>query len=417
MCLYEAESGDKDMSEVMSFISDGYKQHYDIREDGVNYYAYQECGTRKESSITAEVATQVGQQLLVSETMSMDTIEGMQEELKRTTVDLNGKGRVHCSISIASESMRVSSYLQSASDTRKYSACQIAITSDLLSVQRTYPLQSELQKVIKEFLLTWKTTLLGIERNIKRRYVDSKATVVFAGGSGGFFIHEVFGHLVEGDSVTRSKSLLRKNYDVGDAIGAKNLTVVDDPSFNKTSTFLNMIDDEGVEMNEICMIKNGKLAGYLCDSVSSQSIDNGEAFIGCARRQSYKHASMPRMRSTRVSPCNRGGDLEAYINVYKTIVIVDNAIAGRVNPNTGAFALQCSGRLVIDGEQEGTLPSMVITGNVFEALPDIVAIGSDLSSYQVFCGKRGQHVPVSIESPTMVIEPLTVGGDLYAYND
>lgn len=405
------------MTELKSFLSDGFKQHYDFRTGGVNYYGYSECGIRKELSASTKVLTQAGQQNFALSKLSPATIHGIQEILERITFQLSGRGRAHCSVSFANESVEVDSQHASIGDSREYSACQVAITSSLLSVQRTYPLHDGLLVEIEKFLTSWETTLRAIEGKSKQQYDNKKSTVVFSEGSGGFFVHEVFGHLVEGDSVARSASLLRRKYALGDVIGASDLTVVDDPEFNKTSTFLNRIDDEGVEMHKICMIKNGVLAGYLCDTSSSKNIENGEAFIGCARRQSFKYSSIPRMRSTRVLGCKNGGNLEIFLKAYRLVVIVENAIAGRVNPNTGAFALQCAGRLVQDGQQVGVLPSMVITGNVFEALPDVVAIGSDLSSYQVFCGKRGQHVPVSIESPTMVIEPLSVFGDFYANNN
>lgn len=80
---------------------------------------------------------------------------------------------------------------------------------------------------------------------------ESPTTIVFAEGTGGFLIHEILGHMVEGDFVTKGISLFGNKISIGDKIGAENLNVIDDPFEFSDYIGLCNIDDEGETLSEI----------------------------------------------------------------------------------------------------------------------------------------------------------------------
>ena len=73
------------------------------------------------------------------------------------------------------------------------------------------------------------------------------------------------------------------------------MTVIDNGELPNRRGSLN-IDDEGTIAREKVLIENGVLKGYMVDKLSGGIM--GIESTGSGRRQSYKHAPMPRMTNT-----------------------------------------------------------------------------------------------------------------------
>ena len=50
----------------------------------------------------------------------------------------------------------------------------------------------------------------------------------------------------------------------------------------------------------------------------------------------------------------------------------------------------------------------VVTGNVFQTLFDIDAVGDDLQFFSGTCGKNGQSLPTTTGGPTIRVKKLTI---------
>lgn len=110
--------------------------------------------------------------------------------------------------------------------------------------------------------------LTELDRKATRRRIDIPTTptvVVFAPGAGGYFIHEVFGHMLEGDFVSKGSSAIGKVVRLGERVGPSFLNIVDDPTEFKEHIGLNKVDDEGEPLTRISLVVNGILQAYLCD--------------------------------------------------------------------------------------------------------------------------------------------------------
>lgn len=231
-------------------------------------------------------------------------------------------------------------------------------------------------------------------------------TVIFPPGTGGYFIHEVFGHMLEGDLVSQGVSVFGKHIHLGDRIGPDFLNVADDPAGFSEHIGLAAVDDEGEPLNRIPLVSAGTLSGYICDRETAALLGDGVG-AGCARRQSYKHKAVPRMRSTFVSPTGTGNDLNQIIADTESGFLVSQLIAGNVNPMTGDFMLICgNGYVIVDGQITTPVRGVTLYGNALTAMRTIDTIGSDFKMIPLQCAKAGQILPVCAGSPTIRVHDL-----------
>jgi len=238
-------------------------------------------------------------------------------------------------------------------------------------------------------------------------------TVVFAPGTAGFFIHEVLGHLLESDIISRKVSVFGNKIKLGDRISIKEFTVIDTVAGYENYLGLNKIDDEGTELNSINLIKEGILSGYICNK-STGEIIGFKGFSGNARRESYKKKSLPRMRATVIKNDKSGLNLEEHIESVKNGIMVNNIMSGNVNPSDGLFYLYCdSGAMIRNGEVAEDIHDFFISGLIHNSLMNIRNIGSDFKFFPTFCVKDGQQIPVCVGSPSVIIDDLNVGALAY----
>ena len=117
--------------------------------------------------------------------------------------------------------------------------------------------------------------------------------VVLAAGDSGILLHEAVGHGLEADFNRKETS----NYSnrIGQSVASELVTVIDDATLNLSRGSVN-IDDEGEVAGHNLLIENGQLAAYMQDRISSDHY--GVTPSGNGRRQSFRHAPMPRMTNT-----------------------------------------------------------------------------------------------------------------------
>ncbi len=118
-------------------------------------------------------------------------------------------------------------------------------------------------------------------------------TVVLGHGWPGILLHEAIGHGLEGDFNRKGTSAFSGR--VGQRVGARGVTVVDDGTIPDRRGSLN-IDDEGNPTQRTVLIEDGILKGYMQDSLNARLM--GVAPTGNGRRESFAHMPMPRMTNT-----------------------------------------------------------------------------------------------------------------------
>jgi TldD protein len=230
--------------------------------------------------------------------------------------------------------------------------------------------------------------------------------VVLAAGSSGILLHEAIGHGMEADFNRKGVSIYADK--IGKRIAQPFVQIVDDATNAGARGAIN-VDDEGNDAGTTHLVQDGVLATYLHDAISARHY--GVAPTGNGRRESYRHAPLPRMRSTYMLPGPHR--TEEIIRSVKRGIYCMNFSNGQVNIGAGDFTFYVkNGWLIEDGKLTRPVKDVNIIGNGPQALERMDMVSDDLAIDEGgwTCGKDGQSVPVSQGLPTVRVSSMTVGG-------
>ncbi len=222
----------------------------------------------------------------------------------------------------------------------------------------------------------------------------------------GVFTHEAFGHLSEADFIYENKKL-REIMEIGKRFGPDGLTIVDDGTLEGEAGY-NKYDSEGTSTQKTYLIKDGVLANRLHSRETAARM--GERPTGNARAISY--ASEPIVRMTNTYMESRDQTFEEMLAGTEDGIYAKGSLGGQTNTEMFTFSAEEAYR-VKDGKLCERVRDVVLTGNVFETLMSIDAIGNDLVLYGGLggCGKGGQSpLRVSDGGPHIRIKNVTIGG-------
>jgi len=230
--------------------------------------------------------------------------------------------------------------------------------------------------------------------------------VVLAAGSSGILLHEAIGHGMEADFNRKNISVYSDK--LNKSIAPADVTIVDDGTQAKARGSIN-IDDEGKTGQRTVLVENGVLRSYMHDKISAQHY--GVEPTGNGRRQSFRHAPLPRMRNTYMMPGPQ--DPEEIIQSVKRGVYAQTFTNGQVMIGAGDFTFYIkTGFLIEDGKLTQPIKDTNIIGNGPEVLQKTDMVGNDFKFDEGgwVCGKDGQSVPVSLGMPTVRVSEITIGG-------
>ena len=222
----------------------------------------------------------------------------------------------------------------------------------------------------------------------------------------GVFVHEAFGHLSESDFIYENDRL-REIMVLGRRFGGRHLNILDDasrPGLRGSYSY----DDEGVPGTKVYLIREGVLTGRLHSRETAAKMQ--ESPTGNARSINYHFPPIVRMSNTYIQPDTASfADL---IGDIKEGVYAGNWYGGTTSMEMFTFSAG-EAHMIRNGKIAELIRPVVLTGNVFETLKNIDAIGNDLDMNEGGgCGKAGQSpLPVSNGSPHMRIQNCLVGGD------
>ncbi|WP_414550684.1 TldD/PmbA family protein [Anabaena sp. CCY 0017] len=222
----------------------------------------------------------------------------------------------------------------------------------------------------------------------------------------GLFVHEAFGHLSEADMAYENPDLLEV-MTIGRRFGTEELQIFDGaaPEGHRGSYFY---DDEGTPSTTTQLIKDGILVGRLHSRETAGKLD--EAPTGNARCLNYHFNPIVRMTNTWIQ---RGktpvADLLADI---KSGVYARNWLGGMTNGEMFTFSAG-EAWMIRNGEIAEPVKDVTLSGNVFQTLRDIEAVGDDFYwDESGGCGKGGQNgLPVGCGGPSLRIRDVVVGGE------
>lgn len=230
-----------------------------------------------------------------------------------------------------------------------------------------------------------------------------KMDVVMQNGWGGVLVHEAVGHPLEGDNIARETGVFVGK--LGQKVASEKFTMVDDgtlPCFRGTTNY----DDEGTQMKQNVLIKDGVLVKFMTDILSAKQLNMERT--GNGRRESFRNIPIVRMTNTFI---DNGTDKPADIlGSTKSGLYVQSLSGGSVNPTTGVFNFTCREAYIIEnGKKTTPVKGATLIGNCLDVIQGIDAVGDDLDFGPGICGK-GQAAEVSAGQPTVRIRGINVGG-------
>jgi TldD protein len=231
-------------------------------------------------------------------------------------------------------------------------------------------------------------------------------TVVLAPGWSGILLHEAVGHGLEADFIRKGTSLFAGK--LGEKVASELVTVIDDGTVANARGSLN-VDDEGNPGERKVLIERGILKGYLYDHLNARL--TGQRSTGSGRRQSFRHAPLPRMTNTFLAQ----GDAtpEEIVSGVRKGLYCRQFGGGQVDISNGNFVFEIAeAYLIEDGEVTKPVKGAMLIGVGPEALKNVSQVGCDAAHDPGLgtCGKDGQSVPVGVGLPTVRIDNVTVGG-------
>jgi TldD protein len=230
--------------------------------------------------------------------------------------------------------------------------------------------------------------------------------VVLGPAYSGVLIHEAVGHGLEADFNLKGYSTYSNR--IGQMVASPQCTIVDDGAIlglNGSSNF----DDEAVPTSRSVLIERGRLAGYLHSRDTAARM--GVTPTGNGRCQGFGFPPVPRMTNTYLQAGEV--DPEEIIRSVGFGIYAKTFSGGSTNTATGDFNfIPTEAYLIESGRVTAPLSNVILLGNGPEILKRVSMVGSDLriSDNLSECGKQGQIVPVTIGTPTIKIDALTVGG-------
>jgi len=187
----------------------------------------------------------------------------------------------------------------------------------------------------------------------------------------------LLGYGISARSVQEKRSALEGK--LGQGVASPNVTIVDDAEMAdgiRTAAY----DDEGVPTMRKPIIEDGVLKTYLYDSYSAHL--EGRESTGNGLRQArepYKALPQPSPINYHVKPGSK--TLDAMIRETDRAVLARYELMGAGHSNwlTGDFSVVATNAFLIEkSEVKHPLRPTTVAGNVYEALKNVVEVGSDL---------------------------------------
>lgn len=228
--------------------------------------------------------------------------------------------------------------------------------------------------------------------------------VVFADGTAGVLMHELVGHMVEGDLVASGVSPLAGLQ--GALLTAPTVQLTDDPTRSDLPGAFSC-DDEGVPARPLPLLVDGCLAGWLCDRATAEQL---AAPAGRGRRAWWSRPPAARMSNQILAPgTTPAAELERGL---RHGLVVTRLAGATVDPATGHALLRVErGWEVRSGRRRRPLARCELIGGVVAVLAAIdPALGDDPTpDWRLgWCAKHGDTLPTGSSAPTVLVRSLEV---------
>ena len=240
---------------------------------------------------------------------------------------------------------------------------------------------------------------------LKARPVEAgQYAVILNPSMAGVFTHEAFGHFSEADLIEDSPTM-RDKMRMGTALGSEILSITDDPTRPNQLGFYKY-DDEGVSSRQTRLMVNGVLKGRLHSRRTAAAF--GEPLSGHCVAEDYRYAPIIRMGSIFIEPSTN--TLNDLLSMLGNGVYLLDHMGGQTSGENFTFGAQY-GYMVKDGQLGEIVRDINMSGNLYQTLKNIVAVGNDLVlSKSGGCGKGQMNYRSCNGGPHVLVRQVVIGG-------
>jgi TldD protein len=220
----------------------------------------------------------------------------------------------------------------------------------------------------------------------------------------GVFAHEAFGHFSEAD-IVETLPAMRQRMTLGTKLGSGILNIIDDATRPGQLGFYKY-DDEGVPVRPTQLIKDGVLVGRLHSRRTAAEF--GEPLSGHCVAEDYRYAPIVRMGTIFIQPS--GTSLAELFQTLGDGLYLLDAKGGQTAGENFTFGANY-GYEIKSGKVGRMVRDINISGNLYQTLMDIRAVGDDLELAKTGgCGKGQTNIHSCHGGPHIIIDNLVVGG-------
>jgi predicted Zn-dependent protease len=221
----------------------------------------------------------------------------------------------------------------------------------------------------------------------------------------GVFTHEAFGHFSEADLI-ESLPAMREKMEIGSKLGSDLVNIIDDATQQGLLGFYKY-DDEGVAVRRVELMKNGVLTGRLHSRRTAA--DFGEPVSGHNIAEDFRFAPIIRMGTIYIE---KGTDsFEELLQKLGDGLYLCDPKGGQTAGESFTFGAQY-GYEVKDGKLGKMLRDINVSGNLYETLQNIAAIGDELQfTKRGGCGKGQTNIRSCFGGPQIIVNDLVIGGN------
>lgn len=219
----------------------------------------------------------------------------------------------------------------------------------------------------------------------------------------GVLAHEAIGHTVEADFVMSGSIVQGK---IGKNVASEKITMIDDGNLEKTAG-MTLVDDEGTVAKKTTIIENGILKEYLHNRESAAEF--AVTPKGNARAFTYRDEPLVRMTNTYIEEGDSSFD-EMVSGIDDGYYLKGLGQGGQADANAEfMFGVQEAYKIE-DGKITDPVKGITISGQAFEVLNSVDAVGDDLKFAlgRGYCGK-GQMAKVDAGGPHLRCK-VKIGG-------
>ena len=248
-------------------------------------------------------------------------------------------------------------------------------------MERDYEFSSKrfYKDLLKANQLGTKASELAVRKLNPKKIKSEKINLIFDKRVSNNFLSS-FANAVTSSSIVKGTTFLKDKLNKN--IFNNKINIIDKPNIKKANGS-KYFDSEGVKIEDLNLVVNGVLKDYLIDTYYGKKIN----------RKSNGRSS----GTTNLYFENGDISFENLIKNNKKLIYINETIGRGTNPITGDYSVGASGMMVEDGEFTYPVSEITIAGNLNEIFQNIV-LANDL------------EFKYSTNSPTMLVEGMTVGG-------